>query len=121
VNTESARRLNGGQLNSALAKALSRIQTEHLDLDPANATAFHHVNIVVVVMRDVLNHAEKHLAQNGGHGDVAQVRHLFQQEMETDFRAAMERLTGQKVIAFLSANNLEPDLAAEIFILDAPL
>jgi uncharacterized protein YbcI len=116
-----AKRLNGGQLNSALANALSRIQAEHLDLGPASATAFHHGNIVVVVMDGVLTNAEKLLAQNGSRADVAEVRHLFQQEMETDFRASVEQLTGQKVIAFLSANNLEPDVAAEIFILDAPL
>jgi len=119
VNVD-ANRLNA-ELDSALAEAIARIQTEHLDLAPAHTTAFHHSNIVVVVMGRVLTHAEKLLAQNGSHGDVAAVRHLFQQEMETDFRAAVERLTGHKVIAFLSANNLEPDLAAEVFILDAPL
>ena len=104
-----------------MANALARIETEHLDLAPEDATAFYHSNIVVVVMRDVLSNAEKLLAQNGSRDDVAEVRQLFQREMETDFRAAVARLTGQKVIAFLSANNLEPDLAAEIFILDAPL
>jgi uncharacterized protein YbcI len=72
-------------------------------------------------MHGVLTNAEKHLAQNGSHGDVAEVRHLFQREMETDLRDAVERLTGQNVIAFMSANNLEPDLAAEIFVLDASL
>jgi uncharacterized protein YbcI len=120
VNVQ-ANRLNDGRLDFALADAIARIQTEHLDLAPAHATAFHHSNIVVVVMDRVLSNAEKLLAQNGSSADVAEVRHLFQQEMETDFRSAVERLTGQKVIAFLSANHLEPDLAAEIFILDAPL
>ena len=116
-----AKRLNGGQLDSALANELARIQAEHLALGPASATAFHHANMMVVVMDGVLTNAEKLLAQNGSRADVAEVRHLFQQEMETEFRAAVEQLTGQKVVAFLSANNLEPDVAAEIFILDAAL
>lgn len=111
----------GSRLNSALANAVAGIQAEHLGVEPGNATAFHHGNIVVVVLQDVLNHAEKVLAENGNHPDVAETRHLFQQEMESDFRAAVERLTGQKVTAFLSDNHLNPDLAAEIFILDAPL
>ena len=119
--TVDANTLNAGQLDPALANAIVQIQTEHLDLAPAHATAFHHSNIVVVVMDRVLTNAEKLLAQNGSYADVAEVRHLFQQEMESDFRAAVERLTGRKVIAFMSANNLEPDLAAEIFILDMPL
>ena len=118
---EAAGHLDGAQRNSALAKAVARVQTEHLGVEPGNAIAFYHDRIVVVVMADVLNHAEKHLAQNGNHGDIGAARHLYQTEMEAEFRAAVERLTGRKVIAFLSANNLEPDLAGEIFILDAPL
>jgi hypothetical protein len=31
----------------------------------------------------------------------------------------VERLTGRKVLAFLRANQIEPDVAAAIFILDA--
>jgi uncharacterized protein YbcI len=33
----------------------------------------------------------------------------------------VERLAGRKVVAFISGNNLEPDVAAEVFVLDAPL
>ncbi|MGN6169445.1 MAG: Na-translocating system protein MpsC family protein [Solirubrobacteraceae bacterium] len=65
-----ANRLNGGQLDSALAHAIARIQSEHLELAPAHATAFHHGNVVVVVMDGVLTNAEKLLVQNGSHGDV---------------------------------------------------
>jgi hypothetical protein len=39
---------------------------------------------------------------------------------EADLRAAVERLTGRTVVAFLGADQLEPDVEAEIFILDAP-
>jgi len=41
--------------------------------------------------------------------------------MEADFRAAVERLTGRRVVAFLSSNHIDPDVAAQVFILDAPL
>jgi hypothetical protein len=41
-------------------------------------------------------------------------------ENPADFRAAVERLTGRKVLAFISGNHMEPDIAAELFtILDA--
>jgi hypothetical protein len=43
---------------------------------------------------------------------------LFRQQMEADFRAVVERLTGQKVLAVLSANHIDPDVASAIFILD---
>ena len=41
--------------------------------------------------------------------------------MEAEFRAAVERLTDRKVIAFISGNQIDPDIAAELFILDEPL
>jgi hypothetical protein len=35
-------------------------------------------------------------------------------------REAVERLSGRKVIALISANQIVPDVAAELFILDGP-
>jgi hypothetical protein len=46
---------------------------------------------------------------------------MFQETMEADFRIAVERPSGRKVVAFISGNNSDPDVAAELFILDAPL
>jgi hypothetical protein len=31
---------------------------------------------------------------------------------------AVEALTGRKVVAFMSANHINPDVAAEVFVLD---
>lgn len=36
-------------------------------------------------------------------------------------KASVEKLTGRKVVAFMSDNHLEPDMAVEVFILDKPL
>jgi hypothetical protein len=38
--------------------------------------------------------------------------------MRADLVAAVERLTASTVRAFMSANHIEPDTAAEIFLLD---
>jgi uncharacterized protein YbcI len=37
--------------------------------------------------------------------------------METKFTAAVEEVTGRKVVAFLSQVHFEPDIPAEIFVL----
>ncbi len=118
---DAADRLDGGALNAALTKALVGIQTERLGHGPGNAIAFHRGNVVVAVAHEVLTDAEKVLAQSGSHDDIAAMRRLFRQVMEGDFRAAVERLTGRKVIAFLGDSHLDPDVAAEIFVLDAPV
>ena len=114
-------RLRGGELNAALTDELVGIQTEYLGHGPATASTFYHGNAVVTLMHDVLTKAEKILAQKGRARDVTAVRGLFRQEMDADFRAAVERLTGQKVLALVSGHHIDPDVATAIFILDAAL
>ena len=72
-------------------------------------------------MRDVMTQAEKTLATNDHEDAVTGMRHLFQKTMKADYTEAVERLTGQKVMAFISGNNAEPDIASELFILDSPI
>ena len=50
-----------------------------------------------------------------GHGRIA-----FQVGAEDEFTAAIERLTGREVTAFLSADQTSPAVASELFLLDAP-
>jgi uncharacterized protein YbcI len=38
--------------------------------------------------------------------------------MEQTLVAAVEQLTGRKVVAFLSDNQIDPDMASEVFVLD---
>jgi len=118
---EAANRLRGSDLNAALTKALVGIRADHLDRGPASTIAFHRGNVVVAVMHDVLTKAEKALVQNGRRGDISEFRSLSRRAMEADLRAAVERLTGRTVVAFLGADQLEPDVEAEIFVLDAAL
>ena len=113
--------LTGGELNAAVTTALVKIQAAHLGRGPANASTFYHDNVLVTLMHDVLSHAEKILRQNGHHTSVHDWRETLHTTLEPDFRAAVEQLTGRTVIALISANHLDPDVTAEMFILDAPL
>ena len=113
--------LNGGELNAVITSALVGIQTEYLGRGPRSASTFYYGHVLVTLMHDVLTPAEKTLIQANQADAVDQIRHLFQKTMEADFREAVERLTGRKVLAFISGNHIGPDIAAELFILDAPL
>jgi hypothetical protein len=48
---------------------------------------------------------------------VLDMRRAYQDAMRTDCIAAIENLTSRTVTAFMSANHIDPDLAAEVFIL----
>jgi uncharacterized protein YbcI len=98
--------LRGGELNAALTSALVGIHTAHLGRGPKAASTFHHGNVVVTLMHDVMTPA------------VTNMRHLFQETMQAEFSDVVERMTGRAVVAFISGNHVEPDMAAEVFVLD---
>lgn len=47
------------------------------------------------------------------------MRRAFQDTMSEELTGAVERLTGRKVVAFMSHNHVDPDLAAELFVLES--
>ena len=118
--TESGQ-LTGGELNAAITSAVVGIQNEYLGRGPKTASTIHYGNVVVTLLSGVLTQAERLLLSNGQGIPVTAARDLFHKTMEPELRAAVERLTGRKVIAFISGNHADPDIAAEVFVLDAPL
>lgn len=114
-------RLRGGELNAAVTSALVGIHTEHFGRGPRSASTFHYGHVLVTLMHEVLTPAEKSLARTGHMDAINHIRQLFQDTMEADFRAAVEHLTGRRVLAFISGNHFNPDVASELFILDATL
>jgi uncharacterized protein YbcI len=113
--------LTGGQLNAALARAVVQIHRRYIGRGPTKAQAFFRGNVVVVVLREVMTKAEQSLAQRGEAQAVLDTRRRFQEAMHADLQEAVERLTGRRVIAFMSDNSVEPDMAAEVFVLDRPI
>ena len=47
-----------------------------------------------------------------------EIRHEFQEAMREESSEKIAELTGCQVTAMLSANHLDPDLGAEIYVLD---
>lgn len=114
-----SRKLTGGELNAAITSALVGIHSEYLGHGPSTASTFHHGNVLVTLMHGVLTNAEKSLARTDRGRAVSNIRQLFQETMQADARAAVERLTGHTVLACISGNHIDPDIAAQVFILDA--
>jgi len=115
------RQLAGGELNAAVNSAIVGIHTKYTGRGPKHASTFHHGNVIVTLMHQVLSEAERALTHTDRAEAVHHIRDLFHETMEKDFREAVERLTGRKVIAFINGLNADPDVAAELFLLDADL
>jgi uncharacterized protein YbcI len=110
-----------GQLNAAIARTIVHYYAEQLGRGPTKARAFYHDNVVVVLLENVMTKADRTLAAAGRASVVLSTRQTFQQLMRPYLRSTIERLTGCKVTAFMSTNHVDPDLAAEVFVLDRPV
>ncbi len=109
----------GGELNAAITSALVGIHHTYLGRGPTSASTWHHDNVIVTLMFGVLTPAEQSLAQSSHADAVAQMRAAFQELMAKDFGEAVERVTGRKVVAFISGNNVGAGVTSEVFVLDA--
>jgi uncharacterized protein YbcI len=78
-------------------------------------------NVVTVIMHDSLTESERLLVAGGDRTMVLRARLRIQELMRDALVADMEALTGCKVEAFMSANHIDPDVTAELFVLDRPL
>jgi len=107
-----------GRLAAAISTAVVHVFSEHTGRGPTRARTTLDAAMVVVVLQDGLTKAERTLVQAGRDAEVLHLRRTFQETMSTDLIAAVERLTSVRVQAFMSANHIEPDAAAEIFLMD---
>jgi uncharacterized protein YbcI len=67
-------------------------------------------------MRDTLTKAERSLVRSGMSQHVRQTRRCFQETMREDIVSGVQELTGRRVIAFLSDNHIDPDVAVETIL-----
>ena len=110
-------RKEGGALLTALSNAVVQIVREYTGRGPTQARAAIRDNVVTVLMQETLLKAEHSLINNDKAALVVEMRRSFQQTMRADLSAAVERLTGREVIAFMSDSHLEPDYSIEVFVL----
>lgn len=115
---QQAHERHEGSLNAAVANAVVRLVREYTGRGPTEARAIISGDFVCVLMKDTLTKGEVSLVQDGRVEAVLAMRREFQKTMREDLVAAVEMLTERKVIAFMSDNHVDPDMAAETFVLE---
>ena len=110
-------RLQGGALNAAISEMIVRHLSENTGRGPTRARTTIDHDLIVVVLQNSLTSGERYLADHDRTEQVLDMRRAYQDAMRTDCIASIEDLTGRTVQAFMSANHIDPDLAAEVFIL----
>ena len=101
----------------AISNGAVRILREYTGRGPTKARTIISRDTVLILFAETLTKGERKLAEVGEGDTVLQMRHRFQQAMRDDITAMVETHLEREVIAFMSANHLDPDMAAEIFVL----
>jgi uncharacterized protein YbcI len=107
-----------GAVRSAISQAIVRIHADAYGKGATQAKTYVWDNLVVCVLRDVLTVAERTLIDVNRADTVRDVRTTFQYSLEQSFRASIERLTGRRVLSFMSQVDPVNGLGVEVFVLE---
>jgi uncharacterized protein YbcI len=103
---------------TAVGNAISRLHRDHYGRGATTTRTIFNRNHVIVFLEDIYTPVERTLIEANQHDDVKNTRQVFQMAMRERFSAAVEEITGRKVIQFMSQVSFDPDMAAEIFVLE---
>lgn len=109
--------LRNGELAAAIANMTVHLLSEYTGRGPTRARTHISGDLVAVVLQDTMTKGERSLIRDGEEDRVLETRQAYQRTMREDLAAGVATLTGREVIAFMSANHIDPDMGVEIFIL----
>jgi uncharacterized protein YbcI len=111
ASDEQARQAN------AVGNAITRLHRDHYGRGATITRTIYQRNHIVSFLEDIYTPVERTLIEAGQEEDVKHTRQVFQMAMRERFSKAVEEITGRKVIQFMSQVSFDPDVAAEIFVL----
>ena len=101
-----------------VGNAITRLHREYYGRGATTTRTVYQRNFVVCFLEDIYAPVERTLIEAGKHEDVKNTRQAFQNAMRERFTAAVEEITGRRVIQFMSQVSFDPDMAAEVFVLE---
>jgi uncharacterized protein YbcI len=105
-------------MNAQINNGAVRVMRDYTGRGPTMARSVIHDNSVMILMGDTLTLGERRLADAGRAEQVLNNRHELQRLMRDDLVKLVEDALDRKVIAFMSTNHIDPDMAVEVFVLE---
>jgi uncharacterized protein YbcI len=105
-------------MNAQINNGAVRILRDYTGRGPTTARSVIDHNSVMILLGDTLTTGERHLAEAGRADHVINNRHELQRLMRDDLVKLVEDALDRKVIAFMSTNHIDPDMAVEVFVLE---
>ena len=103
--------------SATIATSTVQLLLRYTGRGPTKAKTSIGEDIVTVLLADTLTTGERTLVDHGHADRVLQVRYDYQTTIRDELVGIVERALDREVIAFMSQNHIDPDLAVEVFVL----
>ena len=107
-----------GNSAATISAAAVQLLREYTGRGPTRSRTMINQDSVMVLLGDTLTRGERKLVESGQAERVLELRHDYQLVMRDELVKAVEDTLERKVIAFMSQNHIDPDLAVEVFVLE---
>ncbi|HEX2397116.1 MAG TPA: Na-translocating system protein MpsC family protein [Solirubrobacteraceae bacterium] len=107
-----------GGLLVAISTRIVALYKQLYGKGPTRARTCYQDDVILVLMHGGFTPVERTLHRAGRDAAVAAQRAEFQEAVKGRFVAAIEELVGRRVQAFMSSSSAQPELSAEIFVLE---
>lgn len=111
--------LTGAELLDAVTESMVALHQRYHHRAPVTAKSqLMGDEMLACVMGGVYTDVEKTMIELQRESVVQATRHAFETAMQHKFIGAVERLSGRRVVAFISNHHVGPDMAVELFMLE---
>jgi uncharacterized protein YbcI len=106
-----------GPTTAKISNSMVALLHRYTGRGPTRARTTIGENVIVCVMGATLTKGEQSLVEDGKAEVVLHARRAFQDTIEREAIRAVQEFSGRRVVAFMSDNHIDPDLAVEVFVL----
>ncbi len=107
-----------GEITANISNSAVRLIAEYTGRGPTRARTIISDPWVFITLEDTLTKGEHQLVAHGFADTVLETRRQYQRAMRVALEDVVEQHTGRRVVAFMSENHIDPDVALEAFLLE---
>ena len=107
-----------GAIASQISREIVQLHAKLYGRGPTKAKTYVHEDYILCLLEDVFTPAERTLVGAGNTEQVEASRRAFQDAVASEFIEIVERASDRTVRAFLSQVHYDPEMSAELFVLE---
>jgi uncharacterized protein YbcI len=107
-----------GSRSNEISRGLVVLTKARTGKGPTKTRTYINDDLVVCVLRNGMTQAEKTLVAEGNRQTVRQLRANLQSSFQPEAVEMVERTMERKVVSFMSSDDVDNDVAAELFVLE---